>query len=181
MRYLLIFLVLYSKVSFGGLLVEPYAGWDYSLGGTKETSPETTVSYNNWEVGLRLGWVWKTLMFGADADYKKMKVKFDQNGTIAEPEFQVGNLGLFLGVWLPLKLNFRIGYYIISEWREVGGNGKYKGSGINIGTGFRFVYLALNIDFRMNKYDKFENITEQNTLKTNDILLSLSIPFNIGG
>jgi len=181
MRYLLILLVLYSKVCFGGLLLEPYAGWDYSLGGTKETTPESGVSYNNWDVGLRLGWVWKTLMFGADADYKKMKAKFEQNGTVTEPEFQVGNLGLFLGVWLPLKLNFRIGYYIFSEWREVDGSRRYKGNGFNLGMGIRFWILAINVDYRMNKYDKFENVINQNTLKTSDILLSLSIPLNIGG
>jgi len=181
MRYILILSVLYSKICFGGLLVEPYFGWDYALGGTKESTPETSVSYNNWDVGLRLGWVWKTFMFGADGDLKQMTAKFEQNGASTEPKFNVGNLGLFMGVWLPLKLNFRLGYFIISEWREVDGDGKYKGDGFNLGAGLRFAFLAINLDFRMNSYNKFENIVDESKLKTYDILLSLSLPFNIGG
>jgi hypothetical protein len=169
MRYFLILAALYSNICLGGLLLEPYAGWDYSLGGTKETTPETNVSYNNWDVGFRLGWVWKTFMFGADADYKRMKAKFEQSGVTTEPKFDVGNVGLFMGVWLPLKLNFRIGYNIFSEWREVDGDGKYKGNGFNLGIGFRFWYMALNLDLKTNRYYKFENIVDENTLKTYDI------------
>jgi hypothetical protein len=41
--------------------------------------------------------------------------------------------------------------------------------------------MALNLDLKTNRYYKFENIVDENTLKTYDILLSLSFPFNIGG
>ncbi len=172
---------LYSSTCQAGLLFEPYGGWNYSFGGTKESTPETTVSYSNWDVGLRLGWVWKTFMFGADGDYKRTKVKFEQNGVTTEPKFDVGNIGVFLGAWLPLNLNFRAGYIIISEWREVDGDEKYRGNGFNLGVGFKFFIFAINVDYRMYWYHRFENVADTSKLNINDILLTLSIPLNIGG
>ncbi|RLA61857.1 MAG: hypothetical protein DRQ88_12210 [Epsilonproteobacteria bacterium] len=162
-KILIILLFSYSSITHAGLLIEPYLGWDFGVGKTETTD----VDFNSWDLGGRVGWIFKTLMVGVDADWKSMTPEFD---SVEGATVDVTNFGVFIGAWLPLMLNFRVGYVFSSTWALENGD-EDKGQGFSAGVGARLFFLALNVDYKYLTYDS--------ELSSNDILLSVSVPFNL--
>jgi len=152
-------------------------------------SPETEekVSFSNFEVGGRLGWIFGWLGVGIDYDWKSPKLKFDDRSGTVELDSTVTNFAGFLGLYfnrwmIRLKYNFMADLKADNGVTGITSGDEFSGKGYGIDLGFRFLpWLALNLEYTMNTYDEYNGATDRYELKTSDLLVSLSFPLEFLG
>lgn len=190
-KLIIVWLALFALTSTAnaGFLFEPYFGYDFSMSGEIETSPEVRkAKWSTFEVGGRIGWIFNWIGIGLDFDWKKPEVTWEANAANAEAKTDVSmtNLAGFIGLYLGKRGQWmiRLKYNFMSNAKSdfnTGGNAatwEYKGMGYGIDLGYRFLnWLALNIDYTMNTYDELSGNSNVPKFKTSDLLVSISLPF----
>ncbi|GEM_PF-5807930 len=175
-----------SSTANAGFLFEPYVGYNTNLKGEWETTPEETFSWNSYEVGGRLGWIFKWIGIGVEFDWKQPKVKWDS--TEAEQEWNMTNIGAFVGLYLGHRGQWMIRgkYFFMSNAKSDFDNFgtpmpvtlEYKGTGWGVDIGYRFLnWLALNLEWTQTVYDELNGSTNIPNWNTGDLLVSISLPF----
>jgi hypothetical protein len=173
----------FSSTANAGLLVEPFAGYDFSMSGEHKTSAGATteVKFSNFEVGGRLGWIFNWLGLGIEFDWKNPNWEFN-DGT--KFKTSVTNFGAFLGLYLGKRAEWMVrGKYIFMGKAKSDKAApspfvtELKGTGYGVDLGYRFLHwLALNVEYTMNTYDDPGGINSGDETKTSDLLVSLSFP-----
>ena len=190
-KILMAWLVLFalSSTANAGFLFEPYVGYNTDLKGEWEeweNTPEKKFSWNTYQVGGRLGWIFKWIGIGVEFDWMQPKVKWEDIDD--EQKISMSDIGAFLGLYLGRRGQWIIrGKYLFvstakSDFNPAGASvpatWEYKGSGWGVGFGYRFFnWLALNLDWTQKTYDELSG--DKNVPKWNvgDLLVSISLPF----
>jgi hypothetical protein len=170
LKYFFIAIIsLYSFKSYSGLLLEPYAGFDFSSG---------SVSWINLEVGGRAGYVMDIFMVGLDFDYKSISADYETSKGNSQQDTMVNNTGLFAG-WMWDTWALRLKYYFNSNWRidESGPNGssgtKIDGNGFGLDGAYRLSkHFSINLEITNINYGG-------DNPDTTDYLISASFPFDL--
>lgn len=206
-RKLLLLLLLLPQLAWAGFHVEPYLG--YSFGESlsqKRGAQEFEWDSSYVDLGARLGYGMLGLSFGLDYNMTPGTRTFDQTAPSTGTglnEWTGSNMGVFVAYELPILLRVWGSYYFNSKLEldtdkdndgtnEVGD--EYSGSGMELGVGFTGLpFVSINLQYRMNSYDEFKNVSAGTTvnypntvagstteeLKTNSILLSVSVPLDL--
>jgi hypothetical protein len=168
-KYLFLIFTFYSLNTYAGLLLEPYAGFDFSTTG-KTDGGNYDVDWRSFEFGGRLGYIFETFMLGLDMDYKDKEVEYGPY----DEDTEITNTGVFAG-WMWEDWALRLKYYFNADWRKEGGS-SYSGNGFGLDVAYRISqHIAINLEFTRLNYDNFED----GDLETHDILIAVSFPFNL--
>ncbi|OFZ26679.1 MAG: hypothetical protein A2381_16940 [Bdellovibrionales bacterium RIFOXYB1_FULL_37_110] len=195
-KFFLLSFILFAINSHAGILLEPYLG--YALLGDGEVTVSNTKYENEYSTptfGGRLGLQHLGFMMGVDYSIQNFEMESKTGSTTYEDDVKKKQLGIFVGYNFPVM--FRIwGTYFLSSSFEgddtVAATNRYDandeltdGSGFALGIGYRPIsYVSLNLEYRKFEYDTWEqggveatNITKDQ--KLSEILLSVSLPFNV--
>jgi len=167
------FILFFVTSANAAIWIEPYLGVSLS-GQYKLDSSGTTRDYDNFPVffGGRLGGAYTMFQFGLD--YMKSAGVELENDT---NKYKISELGLFVGVKLPLLVRGYVEYVISSEFSDTGATYD-EGSGFKAGIGFTgFPFVIINLEIRQVSYDKFNgsNLDMENKSTS----LTVSLPFEL--
>ena len=190
----LFFLLFMSVNTQATFLVEPYAGYVVS-GSGEATSSGTKVDYSHSGAafGARAGLKYLGVMGGVDYS---MRSEFDLEaettllGTAisVKDKHEGKTMGVFVGYELPMMLRFWGSYLMDVTWEDTDGSDvgdELSGSGYGLGIGFTALPLmSINLEYKMFEFDESKDASAGTTasiaspLEMNEILLSVSIPFD---
>ena len=169
-----------------GLLVEPYLGYRFSVSGSVEKIVDGVtedISFSNFEAGGRLGWIFSSISAGVDYNWKTPTVEFSGGSSL---DSTVTNLGAFIGIHLGSRKQWIIRgkYFFMSDLTAdssatgIADGDALSGAGYGADLGYKFLdWLAINLEYSMVTYDEHNGYE----LKTSDLLVSLSFPFEFFG
>lgn len=186
-----------SSLAQAGILIEPYLG--YQMGQPKYTYASSVPSFGGQSgsdnvsgaaLGLRLGY--KLLLPWIALDYTGTTgtAKPDSKFSSKDYDYTQTSLAAVVGVDLPV-IHVWAGYGFSNQATYVGSGGnndmKFKGNYVKAGVGFGFIpFINLNVEYIMNNFNRVDvGNGEQDRgdifseLKSDSILLSVSLPFNL--
>jgi hypothetical protein len=192
-------LFLSASRSFGGVLLEPYAGYVFGSGSSGALGTDIDESYTTPILGGRVGGIFRGLMFGLDYSYETFTMKSTVANSADNDKVEKTQPGLFVGIKFPVILRLWGTYFLKGEMKgkdsPVTGGSQYitsdlkfkDGSGFGAGAGFNFLpFIGLNLEYRNITYSKqLDQGVEQNgtvyTKKMNltEFLVSLSLPLDL--
>ncbi len=175
-----------------GFLIEPYVGYGFRVKGEDPnvvSGTDTEVTYNGFDVGMRLGFRMSYFTLGIDGDYMSHKVQYEDVGRVERQKYNYGAFaGLIFGEW-----SFRATWYWQSTWKfkgdelvgsdsRMGSNSSYKtnGQAFGVGVGWQFMkYFAVNVDYRQFYYDELGGVDVEKFVP-GEMVISFSLPFDLG-
>lgn len=149
--------------------------------------------------GSRLNGYWKGLLFGIDGRIDVTKYQafaFDSSGTSLTMDDYSGSAiaaGLYIGYRFKWDIDVRVGYSpldLLSISKDSEKN-SFTGSNYKFGLGYMFTSYMLNLEYSNHTYSKRDGHTfpysytfhglsiVERELKSEEFLLSLSVPINI--
>ena len=155
-KLLIAFMFLFSVTANAGLVIEPLVG--YGLSGTftdKNVTPNTEKEFSGVEFGGRLGYSFLGAMAGVH--YSMGTKTFDSSGTGSEVDYDISNLGVFVGYQAPILIKAWATYYLDHKAEATINNSAYEtsGSAIAFGAGYTGLpFVSLNVEYRMVTYDE---------------------------
>ena len=182
--FLILMISFFALKSDAGVLIDPYLG--YLFPGNATQGPGDSFKFHGPVYGIRGGFQ-ETVMLGFDFGKSYLKFKRGKPVYVLPRDYSGTYFSFFAGVSLPaIPLRFWASYYLYSEYEDGEGRGSgdsYLGDGYGATIGFTGIpFLSLNLEFRMFRFDRFEDaISGEKTdlepdLLSNEILLTVSVP-----
>ena len=189
--FLTIISLLFSTISFAGILAEPYLGYNISGKSDQQTYTNSSGSYtysnkfHGPQMGARLGYDVLGLMGGISFNHAFYTLKEENSGASTETDSKRNDIGIFIGYNAPLILRAWLGY-LFSVKETVSASGDYKkGSAVELGFGYTALpFLSINLEIKSFTYtNNHSTISGMDTtyspkLKTSELVLSVGTPFN---
>ena len=165
-KLILIGTMFFAFNAHAGVLLEPYLGYATGSYSGDAEGKESGVGF-----GARIGYAMPMFWFALDGNQIKTKAKPDSG---ADFDGTITNIGATFGAELP-GIRLMAGYVFSAENKDDDGS-KLKGNGFKVGAGFKLPVLpiAFNLEYMMNKYDKFDSTAID--VKENLLFLSVSAP-----
>ena len=166
-----------SSQSWSSVLIEPYGGYQFSVGG-KYGSEDT--SFSGWGFGGRLGLDLNRIMFGIDYDWMNFDTEFESGGKVETDQTNFGGLVGFNPAGTGFRFWFEYFFDVENTYKFSGGNSKFSGNGWGLGFGYKVTdIVALNAEYRNWTLDETSDGTPISDITGSAILLTISFPFEI--
>lgn len=169
-------LVLGSQVAKAGLLLEPYAG--YQFGEIEVSVPGASVTNKDkgLAIGGRIGYEFMLPWVALDVKYYTGK-----NDATPEAKIKATDIGVTGGVSLPVVRPYA-GYILKAEAKADDGSGedKLEGNGYKLGLGLTpLPFIDFNIEYSVFEFKKINgnDIASGSSVKGNSILLAVGMTF----
>lgn len=177
-----------------GFLIEPYLNYNFGSGDYKFDGETYDVSTSGPNYGSRLGFQYLGFMGGMDFNLGSYGWDEKSNGTTTKYDLDTTRFGVFAGYDFPILLRAWIGYYFKNSaeysktYEDESDKGDaYNGTAIELGVGFTpLPLLSVNVGYRMNTYDEYENANGTKTalngdseVNINEIFVGVSLPLNL--
>ncbi len=164
------FIFQFSQKAEASILLEPYLG--YTL--AKYDDGSNKYDANGPVYGFRFGYELPALWFALDFMGTKQSVEFSSGNKDGD----ASRIGVVAGITVPMGIRVWGGYYIKDEFK-VQDNGKYSGSGLKVGVGFRLIpLLHLNFEYLMSTYDEHNGSSMASDDDLNSLIVSVSVPLS---
>lgn len=188
------FLFTIISSSHAGFLVEPYLNYSFGSGDYKSEGSTYDISTTGPNFGSRLGFQYLGLMAGMDFNLGSFGWDEKNNGTTTKYDLDTKRFGIFAGYDFPILLRAWVGYFFknsaeFTKSYEDGTNkgDLYNGSAIELGVGFTpLPLLSVNLGYRMNTYDEYEQTDGTKTalngdseVSVNEIFVGVSLPLDL--
>jgi len=189
--FLIIFLLIVSPQTFGGILAEPYIGFNISGKSNQQTYTNSSGNYtysnkyNGPQMGARLGYDVLGLMGGISFNHAFYTLKEENSGASTETDSKRNDIGIFIGYNLPLILRAWLGYSF-SVKETLSASEDYKsGSAVELGVGYTALpFLSINLEIKSFTYTTNHSATAGTdttyspNVKTSELVLSVGAPLN---
>ena len=169
-------LVLGSQVAKAGLLLEPYAG--YQFGKLETTS--SGISASSKDKGIAIG---GRVGYEFILPWVALDVKYYTGKDDSDPAYDIKatDMGFTAGVTLPVLRPYA-GYILKTEAKADNGSGehKYEGTGFKLGLGLTpLPFVDFNSEYTVFDFKKFDgnDLPSGDKAKGNSILLAVGMTF----
>ncbi len=192
------------NTAIAGIWIEPYIGYKFGsydatlknyVGAAAIANGDYTVDMTGYAVGGKLGYAVPFLAIGLEYQMgqlnKKINKKPAASTLVDNDRYDTTVLGAFVTFTAIPLINVWAGYQFSIKWKDTNGPDKgdtISGSGYGVGAGFTGLpFLSINLDYKaytMNKEKSGGTTTNlpsnnKNEYEGEEIMLSISLPFNI--
>jgi hypothetical protein len=183
----LLFLLFFTSQTFATFMIDPYIGYKLGSGESGDTT-KVDYTFNSITYGARAGISY--MMFSVGADYSMASADFEYEVLTlsGKDKSDQTNLGIFVGVDLPVMFRLWGQYFIDTTIEDTDGSDRgdeLKGTGYGLGVGFTGLpFISLNLEYRMLTYDelvsggKTSALSSSEEISLNEILLTASLPLD---
>ena len=194
-RLLIAILFTFISSTHAGFLIEPYLNYNFGSGDYTDNGANVDVSTSGPNFGSRLGYQFLGFMGGMDFNVGSLGWDEESGGSKTSYDLDTTRIGIFAGYDFPILLRAWVGYSFKNNAeysKAYGADGiakgdKYNGSAIELGVGFTpLPLLSVNVGYRMNTYDEFEQTNGTTTalngaeeISVKEIFVGVSLPLDL--